>query len=449
MIKPIQIIVGAGGYNPTADTDEYNNPDLKGLNGYVERSGYGTWDYTKWEPISTGGFRLLNGFTFAEGETWFFHVTGIDYSTGTSVYTNGFKYSQVMAALFPRIGWRQPTKTGYAGIVTAPNLSATSNRYFDDFHAACSAANLKDIQDDPNLGTVAYNGLLESIKQSVIMRSLNAVFSSPEYIDQSLLFDRDYANMVEEQMTNQGKFVGYRINIAKSFDKAVQINAATLLFNANCNVTLHLFKEGKKSAVWSQVCAVVANEATIVNLTDLVLTYIGEQTKGSVFYLGYFQDEIDGQNAKAINETSVCWNKTLVFGACPFSADAIGTDNFSRINITENNQTFGLNLEMSSFNDWTQIIVKRPNLFDELIGLTMAYVCGEMTLYSNRSNATERASKEAWILNLAQDLNGSAPISDGPPPVTGLNKRIEREAQRVRRELFPVQHATTVNLLPC
>lgn len=449
MIKPIQIIVGAGGYNPTADTDEYNNPDLKGLNGYVERSGYGTWDYSKWEPISTGGFRLLNGFTFAEGETWFFHVTGIDYSTDSSVYTNGFKYNPVMTALFPRIGFRQPTKDGYSSLVTAPNLSATSNRYFDDFHADCSASNVFDMQDDPDMGTVAFNGLLESIKKSVIVKALNGVFSSPEYIDQTLLFDRDYANMVEEPMTNQSKFVGYRINVAKSFDKAVQINAATLLFNANCNVTLYLFKEGKKSAVWSQVCAVVANEATIVALTDLVLSYIGEQTKGSVFYLGYFQDEIAGQNAKAINETSVCWNKTLVFGACPFSADAVGADNFSRVNITENNQTFGLNLEMSSFSDWTQMIIKRPQIFDELIGLAMAFTVLEMIVHTQRSNKEERKLNDSAMMVLMQDLNGVAPISDGPPPITGLNKRIQREADRVRKELFPVKHSVTVNLLGC
>src|SRR5579862_8539463 len=116
MDKPIQITVGAGGYNPVAGATEYNNPDLRGLDGYVVKSGYAIFDYNNWEPISSGGFRLLNGNEFSDNEIWFFVPTGIEYNTSGDNYTNGFKYSQVISKLFPRIGWRRPTKDGYANI---------------------------------------------------------------------------------------------------------------------------------------------------------------------------------------------------------------------------------------------------------------------------------------------------------------------------------------------
>lgn len=447
-MNPIQITVGGGGNNPADGTTEYNNTDLAGTEGYVSRSGYGTWDYTNYQVLSTGGFRLLNGFKFKSGEVWFFHPTGVQYNTAVVNYTNGFDYNKVMNVMFTRIGWRQTTKSGYSSLVNTLNQTSTSGRYYDDFHAACNAYNLYLLQDDSGLGTTGFNSYLESITQSVIMRALTGVFSEEEYIEQVLLYDRNILNSVEEPISNEGNFVGYTINISPSFDKAIQLNAVTLLFDTDCTFTLHLFKEGKKSSIWTKEVSVVANEATIVNISDLVLNYIDTAVKGTRYYLGYFQSEIAGQNAKAINETNVCWNKTLSFGAVPFYAPEV-TGNFNRtaVNTACYGRTFGMNLEMSSFRNWTQKIIKRPNVFDELIGLCMAYRVIEQIVYSPRSNMEKLHLMDGISLpSLISDLNGSAPITDGPPPITGLNKRIDREIARVKESLFDCERSQIVDL---
>lgn len=363
-------------------------------------------------------------------------------------YTNGFNYSLVMAAMLSRIGFRQSTKSGYTTLVDSDNLASTSNRYFNDFHAAATASNLKDTQEDSALGNAGFNTYLTSLKKSVIMRCLNAVFSECEYIEQVLLFDRN-VSVRNEPIVNGSNFVGYAINVAQTFDRAVQVNGATLLFDADCDITLYLFKDGKKSSIWSQEVSVVADEATIVSFPDLVLNYIGAATKGSRFYFGYFQSEVESQNAKAINESTVSWATSKCFGAVPFYSTAnIDSTNFNRESINYNRITYGLNLEISSFKDWTQIITKRANLFDEAIGLTMAYAVLEQIVYALRSNSNERLLKEGLqSASLIADLTGSAPVSDGPPPITGLNKRIEREIMRVKKSLFPDQKPISVNLL--
>ena len=433
-MNPIQIVVGT---TPglVDGTSEYVNTDWAGMAGYISKSGYGTYDYSNYQLLSGGGFRLLNGFKFNQDDVWFFTPTGTQYNVTAGNYTNGFDFNKVMNVMFSRIGFRQPTQAGYSSLLNTLNTTSTSGRYFNDFHAACDAYLLYQTQGDKDMGTTGYNLYLESWKKGIIMRALTAVFSAPEYIEQVLLYDRKIANTVEEPISNEGKFVGYAINISSCFDKAVQLNAVTLLFDTDKTFTLYLFKEGKKSAIWSKSVSVVANEATVVTVDDLVLNYIGDQVKGTRYYLGYFQNDLG--DAKAINEDSVCWSKTLCFGARPFSAPATGED-LDRRNVSEDSKTFGLNLEMSSFKDWTQIIVKRPNLFDELIGLTAASQVIEQIIYSIRSNQEQRELLQGLQLaSLISDLNGVAPVSDGPPPIVGLNKRIEREVKRCKDGVLP------------
>lgn len=73
---PLEFLVGgintgAPNYDPAADQDEYNNPDLVGLQYQVFRPGYGplSWD-NDIEELPGGGFKLLNGQIFGEGERY-------------------------------------------------------------------------------------------------------------------------------------------------------------------------------------------------------------------------------------------------------------------------------------------------------------------------------------------------------------------------------------------
>lgn len=447
MSLPVQITVGAGGNNPVSGATVWNDPNYAGKTGWLEQTGYGPLKYSDYIVLNTGGVQLLNGRAFgANGETYFFHVVNIGYGVASTNYTNGFNYQPVIAALLGRIGFRQETQTDYAGLVSADNLLSRSGRYYNDFHAVVKAANIKEVQDDVNLSDTDFNTLLQSMQKSAIMRALAAVFSEREFIEQAVTFEK-CENSAETLVPNSGFFVGFKIEVAERFDVAVQIDGATLLFDSDINgLPLYLFKDGIKSPVWTGQVNVQAYENTAVVFSDLVLSYINATSKGNVYYFGYFQDDLG--NAKAVRHTVEWEDDSKAFCAESMQAKKIdGQINFVRDQISTGYDSYGINLELSSFRDHTQVIVKRANLFDELIGLSMAAMVVEQIIYAMRSNKSERMLRgNLTEASLIQDLNGVAPVSDGPPPIMGLTKRLDREAKRVKDSLFPKPKARTVNI---
>lgn len=447
MSLPIQITVGGGGTNPVAGATQWNNPAIAGQTGWIEKSGYGPLRFQDYTVLSGGGVQLLNGLAFgADGEVYFWHSVGLAYQTEDGVYTNGFRYTSVMNALMGRIGFRPHTETEFSGLVDSTNQLARSYRYYNDFHAIVSAANLKAVQPDKAISDVNFNNYLQSLQRSAVMRCLNAVFSEKEYIEQRLLCDYE-EHTAEQLIPNESKFVGYQIEVADRFDIAVQIDGANLLFDSDITgLPLYLFKAGKKSPVWQTTVNVTAYEDTHVSFSDLVLSYVNGATRGETFYFGYFQDDLGA--AKAIRRNEDWEDDTNAFSYESIVADKkVGVTDFNRDQIGCTNVCYGLRLEVSSFKDWTQIIVKKAPLFDEAIGLTMAAMVIEQVIYSLRGNGTERLLKGGITeAALMQDLTGVAPVSDGPPPVMGLKARLDRELKRVKNSLFTTPRAQTINL---
>src|SRR6478735_10816396 len=109
MNKPVEIVVGRGhDYDPVAGTTDCLMPLYAGQSFWLEKTGYGTYDYNKYQALSGGGFRLLGaGNIFVDGERFYVHFTGLSYGTDETSYTNGFDHNKVINALFGRIGWRE------------------------------------------------------------------------------------------------------------------------------------------------------------------------------------------------------------------------------------------------------------------------------------------------------------------------------------------------------
>lgn len=443
MQKPIPIKVGAGGVNPTIGATDYNNPAFAGVEGYYTRSGFGIMDYTDYQILSTGGMRLLN-WQFAADELYFFVPTGVTYSTPGGDYTNGFNLSAVMVAMFGRIGWRNSTITDKTMLGNVSSTMSKSGRYFNDAHSLVSLTNLFACQEDPDISVNDFNAYLDAKQRASIMRALNGVLNGREMFEQVLLFDRYGLN--DTPITNSGRFCYFEIVLAKDFNIAIQIEALTLLFDSNVTFPLYLFKDGKASPVWSMQVTAVANEATVVNISDLILNYIGAGTKGHRFFFGYFQDDLGA--ARAIWEQPEMFNKTRCFRAQGAETNRIGnTINFNRNQPSYTYKNYGLNIQFSSFKDWTNSIISRANLFDELILLMMAYSVLETIVYSVRSNGSERILREnVDKYNVMFEMNGAAPISNSPY-MTGLNKRIERELMRVKKGFYPQPKASTLNFI--
>lgn len=357
-------------------------------------------------------------------------------------YTNGFDLSLVSGALSGRLGWIQPTVQG-APVLDTDNKASKSGRFYNDgsFHSMVTVNNIVASQEDPKLNDEGINALLVQKGKAAAMRALTAVFNEVEYFDgQMLLYDRLPTNAVPVE--NTGLAVGYQIDIARRIDITAQIMSAILLFDANVTFNLYLFREGIPVAIWQKEVMATANEQTVIDISDIYLNYAA--LKGGRFYLVYFQDDLGV--ARAIQEQICGWNTTKCINAQAITVPGISSP-FNKDNRSYPMAPYGLNLEVASFRDWTQDIVKKANYFDNLIGLTMAYMVIEESLYTNRSNSTERNNKDDLqsTLSLQMDLVGAAAVS-ASPKILGLRTRIDQEAARVKKQFIRKQLPATVNL---
>jgi hypothetical protein len=441
MLQPFQITVGGGGlYDPVPGQSTINIPFLAGFQFYIESTGVGTWKAVNWSRKNDGGFNLLNGFTFSINDVFTIHITGgFALSATEGSYTNGYNLEKVMAALFSRLGWKQPEKAG-SPLIDAGNALSRSGRWFNDgsFHALVTIDNIKACMEEAGASDVNLNSYLTTLQQSIIMRCLNAVFDGPERIEETKLYERYGYN--DQDIVGESRFVGWEINVGNAKDVAVQLDAVHLYTTLATPVRLYLFRDGVKTPLWTDSFTPVAGRTiTEFQVEDLILNT-------GRYWLGYFEDGLFDGN-QGIWEQVECWAKTYMFGATPVIMDAnVETLALDTENRSYPNQTFGLNLELSSFRDNTRQIIRKANMFDELIGLSMASVVMEQVIYAVRSNATERILKDqVEKMGLQLELNGQVPLSEGPK-IFSFKQRIDREARKVKELFYPKQKSVTVNL---
>jgi hypothetical protein len=228
-------------------------PFLAGFDFYIESIGVGSWKQSNWSRRNDGGFNLLNGFKFSLNDVFTVHITGgFALSTSEGTYTNGYNLERVMAALFARIGWKQPEIAG-SPVLDVTNAQSNSGRYFNDgsFHSLVTVANIKQCMEEAGASDLNLNSYLTTLQQSIIMRCLNAVFEGPEIVEEVKLFERYGYN--DQVISDSGNFVGYQVDVANARDIAVQLDSVSLYFKLATPVRLYLFQDGVKDPVWTEV----------------------------------------------------------------------------------------------------------------------------------------------------------------------------------------------------
>lgn len=440
MALPVQIVVGRGqAGDPVAGQSSVVIEVLKNTQIYLEKSGTGTIPYAQYTWAPGSATLTLAAGTFTDGDTYFLHRTAFIPAYDNAGITNGFNISRVMSALQGRIGWQQPTIDG-APVIDPDNLSSTSGRYYSDgsVHPVVQANRLKDAMDDPKMSDSEFNAHLQSLDQALIMRCLNAVFNTkPQLIESSLVYERT-SNLRNIVIPNQGNFCGYRIKVAQG-NYAVQINSVGLFFDAAATFNLYLFNDLKKAPLKSIAVTTEANTQTEIDL-GWVLNYISGSNKGGMFYLGYFQEDLG--EVHAIDEQLNQWKPSRVYGAWPFQSPKTGALDFNRINPSVVFRTYGMNMEVSTYRDYTETIVRNAHLFDEARMLMMGASVIETIKNAISSNSTERISKEN-MASLEYDLNLAFPTEERPF-MAGIKAQLERAFQSLYKNFFPKEQPKSI-----
>ncbi len=343
-----------------------------------------------------------------------------------------FNAEAIKKTLSGRIGWRETIPVTRPDGSTVPvsdkNKESRSGRHFQDFHQIVTLRNTYDNIEIENANAAQFNEYLENLQDSAIMGSVSAVLDADSLIEQSLIFSRRSDKSTSTQRVSTK--MGYKISIAQNPSYCSVIKNASLLFAESGEVEL-IFTHSNHGELQRKKITVEANIETVIPI-DLPLFYSCDKYKGGFFFV-YFET-----NLLPVEPECPDFNKTGIFRAEPFEGDDLN-------NISFTSRTYGLNLEICAYRDFTHIIKNSPSVFDTLIGLQMAATVIELMINSTRSNHAQRLTGEA-AGRLYADLNQMYPSPEFPYS-TGIRGQIAREIKRVTNNLLPKQKSQIVT--PC
>ncbi len=371
----------------------YSDSSLIGWTYDVEQVGYGTLqpgvDYTA--DTVNGGWTLINGSTFTNNEKFVIH-----FQPQLSVVPNNI-----------------------------------SNRYYEQFHPMCTLQKLQSSVESLLSSGSAWTNFLTDLEQGMIMTLLNGVFNEPQMIEDTLIYNRRLRQ--DNAWTNAGKFCGYRIYIPPG-EFAARIVKASFIFNGAVTFNLYLYQDMQNTPLYTTPVTTIPGQEVLVDLTDWVLHY-NQQTysQGGVFYIGYYQNDLG--SVQALNQFVTQWNETYGFGYTAFETPQLAGYTFNRIAIPYTYVTYGMNLSVQSYRDFTYRIVKNASMFDEAMGLAMATIVLGYEAFTDRTNSEQRITKEMASL-LYGEINNSGEAKDINPYIAGLKMQLRRELKRINDNFF-------------
>jgi hypothetical protein len=388
----------------------------------------GNWSSSNTAIATVNGSGVVTG--VAQGACVIVYTVGSDsisVSLGVTTRTlsNGFDIDAVYNGLKNRVLW------------LSQGVTSQSRRYYEDFHTLCDTALLDDLRPDNGSTTSAY---LDNLQRSVVLNAVNAVYNAPQVIDPTrLCFYRGDWQLYPQPVANTGQFVGLRILVSRG-DFAIKMNSVELFFDNDCTFNMYLYNDMTLPPIYTIEVTASAQQQVIVPLdNDAILNWLSNTiNKGGTFYFGYYQDDIEAQGAKAMYY-SVAMQSYKTARIWAYSAqvqtDVQGNRNFKRNPIGSNNLTYGLNLEITTYIDATNNVIRNGHLLDNLIGLQMAAKVVEALIFSYRANGTQRniMGNDA-LQHLYEELNLAKPSEEIPYSV-GLRKQINQEVVKVKQAL--------------
>lgn len=332
---------------------------------------------------------------------------------------------KIQASLFGGVGFKNPTLTGY-NIVDATNLASTSGLFFGDASELVTIKNIKDCQEDSAISNADFNTLLTSMQKSVILDVVSKVIAGQSDFISSLNlypYEKSFTNTLEPF----GHFVGFEIEPA-SGNIVCNIPFIELCFDTAKTFNVYLYNSNKPNTpIQTKEVTTIGGEAVIVPLDWVIADDVAY--KGGKFYLGYFEDDLDGAKAyKKDYEDSIFSVNTPHYCVEPIYLSHSGLSLLTR-NELHSADTFGLNIGMDVYTDYTELLIRNKNLLFPAIQLQMHEKVLNMIKYSTRGNANERIAKE----NIDFELFGNSVLK-----IDGIVSKLNRAVDQVKKALFYV-----------
>jgi hypothetical protein len=329
-------------------------------------------------------------------------------------------WDKILSELIGTVGWRQSTIAGDVVIDTA-NLASSSGLFVQGAQPIVTVKNIKATQEDKSVTDAQMNTLLSNLMKDGISNVLNFVFPNPDIFANGLLYK--YESDFSAPLTVLKGFVGFEITIANRKDLVSILNKIILQFNGAGSVKLLLFNSGQKLPITSKTIAVTA-DTNITSALDWILGYI--TAPGGVYYLGYLNSDL---TISAYNRVFSRANIMTHFNSIIFKPFYVPDWNVETLfdidDIVYRAESFGMNLDVTTALDYSNVILQNKDKFAKAIQLATAVEALALMTSTSRINPEERVI----MSSLGQKIVIDSPAS------YNLYTRLERELKSLT-ELF-------------
>lgn len=335
-----------------------------------------------------------------------------------------------ISAISGIVGWTQPINPSYA-ILDATNLASSSGRYVNE-NQYVKIEFLKDTQNYSSISNAQFNAELVQLQKTAILSVMDKIFNEPDFIDRQLLYK--YANNKIKTDDLPSGFVGYRITQDIMNNLAIEIKRDLLEFSGTGDVVLKLFNSQQKTAIYTKTVSITST------LQEVELNWRLDNTsplyKGDIFY-GYFTEDMtlkpydrDYQNSNIKSSITGLFIENIKIPT------ATGPDIFDLDSIEGADECWGLNPDITTFYDYTDLILQNKFLFANAIQMQCQIQAMTYYLSTLRSNINERIS-EAMMNNIIIEIDGRSEMTGVKK--LGLSDKLLIEIGRIRNEIKRIQ----------
>ncbi|HPT12592.1 MAG TPA: hypothetical protein PLP69_08180 [Bacteroidales bacterium] len=325
------------------------------------------------------------------------------------------------------VGWEQPTVTG-SPVIDVDNIASSSGLYYQHGSGLCTVQNIKDTVEDASISDDNLNTVLSNFSKSALNRICAQIFDENDHIDTGLLYK--YENKWSELLANDTSFVGFEIDLSKRNDLTLVINSLILEFDSVTTKKILLFNSQQNAAIKSKSITTVAKTAKY----EGVDWKLNDLQYGGKWYIGYLRSASDVPMAVKRNfqmsnyQTEFCDVDIRPIKINGWTSETM----FDPSTIIYESDTWGLNFDLSLFQDYTYIVKSNVNRFAPALQLQVCSQVIDMISNTTRSNRNERLSKAYALM----ELNGNKNNPNLPFSV-GLNTRLGKEIKRLKDTFNP------------
>jgi hypothetical protein len=334
--------------------------------------------------------------------------------------------SEIRTDMFGVVGLRQPYDPKYA-ILDATLLVSSSGMYFEQYCSYVTIENLFNTQPFCYINSTNFNLTLTNAIKDSISKGIQSCFMENDIIENKLLYDYSNRKTSDYELVNGSDFVGYEITVSKRKDIKAIVNKVFTEFSGTGSLKLLLFNDNSVTTQQTKSITVTSKTA-LETVLNWELPY-SNGVAGGKYYIGYLTN---GLTPKAINREWNGSNRPNRYNALsikPVKIPNWTTETLFDIDTVEYTaNTYGLNFDISSYRDYTSIVVNNKNMFTDVIGYQFAADMLGLMIATNVE--TELPVKGNLLLELQGNFN-----SDNLPMVKGVMTKLTESIEIVKRKL--------------